>query len=133
MGKKALRGLRIAARSIVIVLSLVWLWFGISSAWREGDLLGWVLHLLLPGGILLLTLAVSLKWERLGGLLFVAEGVFFTTWVLWSASVSVVSAWGITVLLGILGVPLLIVGGLLLTAARWSGNSSASDSSARTE
>ena len=26
MGEKALRGLRIAARSIVIVLSLVWLW-----------------------------------------------------------------------------------------------------------
>jgi hypothetical protein len=125
MGKKALRGLRIAARSIVIVLSLVWLWFGISSAWQEGDMLGWILHLLLPGGILLLTLAVSLKWERLGGLLFIAEGVFFTTWVLWSATITIVSPWGIAVLLGILGVPLLIVGGLLVTAARWSGSSSA--------
>lgn len=121
MGEKTLRRLRIAARSIVIVLSLVWLWFGISSAWQEGDPLSWALHLLLPGGILLLTLAVSLKWERLGGLLFVAEGVFFTSWVLWSASVSVVTAWGLTVLLGILGVPLLIVGSLLLTAARWDG------------
>ena len=125
MGERILRRLRIVARSIVIVLSLVWLWFGISSAWHEGNVLSWALHLLLPGGILLLTLVISLKWERLGGLLFVAEGVFFTTWVLWSASVSAVEGWGLTVLLGILGVPLLIVGGLLLTTARWSGNPAA--------
>lgn len=131
MGSKTLRRLRIAARSIAIILALVWLWFGITSAWREGNLLGWVLHLLLPGGILLLTLAISLKWERFGGLLFVAEGVFFTTWVLWSATISIVSPWGIVVLLGILGVPLLVVGALLLTTARWSEKPPPADSVTR--
>lgn len=117
-----LRRLRVAARSIVIVLALVWLWFGVTAAWEEGKVLSWVLHLLLPGGVLLITLALSLKWERLGGLLFIAEGVFFTTWVVWSASISEVTEWGLVVLLGILGVPLLITGALLLTAARWEGS-----------
>lgn len=119
MGKTVPRRLRVAARSIAIVISLVWLWFGISSAWAEGSALSWILHLLLPGGLVLLTLAVSLKSERLGALLLVAEGVFFTTWVLWSASENFVAAWGLVVLLGILGLPLLISGALLLTAVRW--------------
>ncbi|GAB4411109.1 MAG: hypothetical protein Kow00123_24870 [Anaerolineales bacterium] len=122
MKEKILRRLRIAARSIVIVVSLVWLWFGITAAWEEGTALGWILHILLPGGVLLATVALSLKWERVGALLLVAEGVFFTTWVLWSASISEVTAWGLTVLLGILGVPLLISGALLLTAARWEAS-----------
>lgn len=117
-----LRRLRVAARSIVIVLALVWLWFGVTAAWEEGTVLSWVLHLLLPGGVLLITLALSLKWERLGGLLFIAEGVFFTTWVVWSASISEVTEWGLVVLLGILGVPLLVAGALLVTAARWEGS-----------
>lgn len=119
MKEKILRRLRVAARSIVIVISLVWLWFGITAAWEEGTALSWILHLLLPGGMLLITAAISLKWERAGALLLVAEGVFFTTWVLWSASISEVTEWGLAVLLGILGVPLLIAGALLLTAARW--------------
>lgn len=122
MKEKFLRRLRVAARSIVIVASLVWLWFGITSAWEEGTVLSWILHLLLPGGMMLLTVAISLKWERLGALLFVAEGVFLTTWVLWSASVSEVTKWGLIVLLGILGMPLLIAGALLLTAARWAAS-----------
>lgn len=119
MKEKILRRLRIAARSIVIVASLVWLWFGITAAWEEGTVLSWVLHLLLPGGLMLVTLAIALKWERVGALLLVAEGVFFTTWVLWSASISEVTQWGLAALLGILGAPLLIAGALLLTAARW--------------
>ena len=115
-----LRRLRIAARSIVIVLALVWLWFGITSAWEEGTALSWILHLLLPGGLLLLTVAISLRWERLAALLLIAEGVFFTTWVAWSASISEVTGWGLAVLLGLLGGPLLVAGALLLTASRWA-------------
>jgi hypothetical protein len=130
MGATILRRLRIVARSIVIVISLVWLWFGISSAWHEGGLLSWVLHLLLPGGIVLMTLVVSLRWERLGALMLVVEGVFFTSWVLLTASIAVVTPLGITVLLGILGLPLLIAGALLLTAAHWSGVLPASDGGA---
>ncbi|MDH7490145.1 MAG: hypothetical protein QHH80_11630 [Anaerolineae bacterium] len=122
MKEKILRRLRIAARSIVIVVSLVWLWFGITAAWEEGTVLGWVLHILLPGGVVLATVAISVKWERVGALLLVAEGVFFTTWVLWSASISEITGWGLAVLLGILGVPLLISGALLLTAARWEAS-----------
>ncbi len=122
MKEKILRRLRVAARSIVIVASLVWLWFGITSAWEEGTVLSWILHLLLPGGIMLITVAISLKWERFGALLLVAEGVFLTTWVIWSASVSEVTRWGLTILLSILGMPLLIAGALLLTAARWAAS-----------
>lgn len=124
MAERILRRLRTAARSTVIVLSLVWLWFGISSAWRESTPLSWILHLLLPGGILLITLAVSLKWERVGGLLFIGEGVFFTAWVLLTASITAITTWGVVVLLGILGVPLLLAGGLLVTLDRWSENAS---------
>lgn len=131
MKGKFLRRLRVAARSIVIVISLVWLWFGITAAWEEGTALSWILHLLLPGGVLLLTAAISLKWERVGALLLVAEGVFFTTWVVWSASITEVTDWGLAVLLGILGVPLLISGALLLTAARWEA--STDESSTETE
>lgn len=131
MKEKILRRLRIAARSVVIVISLVWLWFGITSAWEEGTVLGWILHLLLPGGLLLITVVLSVKWERLGALLFIAEGVFFTTWVVWSASISEVTEWGLAVLLGILGAPLLIAGALLLTAARWEA--SEDESASQTE
>ncbi len=121
MEDRIFRRLRTVARSIVIVLILVWLWFGISSAWSEGGWLNWLLHLLIPGGILLITLLISLRWEQIGASLLVGEGVFLSIWVLWSASVSTTTLGRIVVLLSVLGIPLIIAGGLLLTTSRWEG------------
>lgn len=121
MEDTVLRRLRVVARSIVIVLILVWLWFGISSAWSEGGWVNWVLHLLIPGGILLITLLVAIKWEAVGASLLIGEGVFLSIWVLWSASISTTGLGVIVFLLCILGLPLTIAGGLLLTTSRWEG------------
>ncbi len=121
MEDRTFQRLRAVARSIVIVLILVWLWFGISSAWFEGGWVSWVLHLLLPGGILLITLLISIRWESIGAALLVGEGLFLSIWVLWSASISTTDLGTIIVLLCILGIPLIIAGGLLLTTSRWEG------------
>lgn len=121
MEDRIFQRLRVAARSIVIVLILVWLWFGISSAWSEGGWVSWLLHLLIPGGILLITLLISIRWESIGAALLIGEGVFLSIWVLWSAKVSTTTVGTIVVLLCILGIPLILSGGLLLTTSRWEG------------
>lgn len=53
-----------------------WLWFGIASAIVErlGPASS-IMHVVLPGGILLVTILLAWKWEVLGGTLLALEGL----------------------------------------------------------
>lgn len=53
-----------------------WLWFGIGSAYVEQlGPMNWVLHIVVPGGIFLLSALIAWRWEGVGGTLFVLEGL----------------------------------------------------------
>jgi len=58
------------------LVTAFWLWFGIASGIGErlgaGNLIG---HVVVPGGIFLITLLVAWRWERVGGALFLIEGL----------------------------------------------------------
>lgn len=70
------RRLRLAAFILGILATLFWLWFGVASAVSERvGWLNWAAHLLVPGGILLVTLVVAWKRPAVGGTLFLAEGL----------------------------------------------------------
>ncbi len=118
MEARIARRLRVIGRSLVAALILVWIWFGVSSAWEETDWLVWLLHMLLPGGALLLTLLIALRWEEWGALLLLAEGMCLTLWIVGMAIVNAVPVVGMLVLLLLLGVPLVAAGGLLLAASQ---------------
>ena len=67
---------RSMARILMIIAIVFWLWFGIGSAYveRAGPVNG-LMHILVPGGIFMLTAPVGWRWERIGGALFVSEGI----------------------------------------------------------
>lgn len=64
------------AWTLVIIATVFWLWFGIGSAYvEEGGALNWLMHILMPGGIFLGTSLITWCWEKIGGGLFVLEGL----------------------------------------------------------
>jgi hypothetical protein len=68
---------------LVIIVIVFWLWFGIGSAIVEGGgWFNWFMHILIPGGIFILSALVAWRWERIGGILLTIEGVIATVFVL---------------------------------------------------
>ena len=82
------RWLRRLGLGIGCLASAFWIWFGVASA--AGERLGsfnWILHLLLPGGVLAASLLIALRWEGLGGALLALEGLAVAVaypWMTWS-------------------------------------------------
>jgi hypothetical protein len=62
---------------ILVVITIVfWLWFGIGSALVEGGgWFNWMMHILLPGGIFILSALIAWRWRFIGGFVFVVEGL----------------------------------------------------------
>jgi hypothetical protein len=65
---------------IALVLALLWaLWwtfFGFASGVGEGlSLVGVFVHAALPGGVMLISVAVAWLWRLVGGVLLVVEGI----------------------------------------------------------
>jgi len=61
---------------LVIMAIVFWLWFGVGSAYVErAGPVNWLMHILVPGGIFMLTALVAWRWEGVGGALFVLEGI----------------------------------------------------------
>jgi len=60
----------------MIIAIAFWLWFGIGSAYveRSGPF-NWLMHILVPGGIFILSTLVAWRWEGIGGALLVLEGI----------------------------------------------------------
>jgi hypothetical protein len=60
----------------MIIAIVFWLWFGIGSAYTENaGLFNWLMHILVPGGIFILSTLVAWRWEGIGGVLLVLEGL----------------------------------------------------------
>ena len=67
---------RSMARILMIIAIVFWLWFGIGSAYIEGaGALNWLMHILVPGGIFILSTLVAWRWPGIGGTLLVLEGI----------------------------------------------------------
>jgi len=60
----------------MIITIVFWLWFGIGSAYVENaGLFNWLMHILVPGGIFILSTLVAWRWEGIGGALLALEGL----------------------------------------------------------
>jgi hypothetical protein len=60
----------------MIIAIVFWLWFGIGSAYVErAGPVNWLIHILVPGGIFILSTLVAWRWPGIGGTLLVLEGI----------------------------------------------------------
>jgi hypothetical protein len=82
MSEKTRFRLRVASKVLMGVTIVFWLWFGIGSAAGEG--LGWVnwlLHVLVPAGLFVLSTLAAFRRAGIGGTLLTLEGVLATAFV----------------------------------------------------
>ena len=106
---------------LVMIAIVFWLWFGIGSAYVErAGPVNWLMHILVPGGIFLLTALVTWRWEGMGGALWMLEGLAASAFImrafLWGRfTTSTLMLMGLT-----LGLPPLAAGILFLICWRES-------------
>jgi len=71
------RWMRPLAWTVIVVVTAFWLWFGIASAVAERlGALNWIGHIVVPGGVLVVTALVAWRWPIVGASLLIAEGLF---------------------------------------------------------
>jgi hypothetical protein len=71
------RWVRPLAWGIIVLVTAFWLWFGIASAAAERlGPMNWLGHLVVPGGVLVVTALVAWRWPIVGASLLIAEGLF---------------------------------------------------------
>lgn len=76
-------GLRTAAKTLMAAVAIFWLWFGVGSAASEkGGPLNWVLHILVPAGMFILSTLAALRRPGIGGTLVTLEGLLATAFVM---------------------------------------------------
>jgi hypothetical protein len=67
---------RSTARILMVIAIVFWLWFGIGSAYVErAGPVNWLMHILVPGGIFILSTLVTWCWPSIGGTLLVLESI----------------------------------------------------------
>jgi len=67
---------RPTARILMVIAVVFWLWFGVGSAYVErAGPVNWLMHVLVPGGIFILSTLVAWRWPGIGGTLLVLEGI----------------------------------------------------------
>ena len=71
------RWMRPAAWTLIVLVTAFWLWFGIASAAAERlGALNSIGHIVVPGGVLVVTALVAWRWPIVGASLLIAEGLF---------------------------------------------------------
>lgn len=71
------RWTRWAAWTLIVLVTAFWLWFGIASAAAEHlGAMNWLGHLVVPGGVFIVTALVAWRWPVAGAVLLIAEGLF---------------------------------------------------------
>ena len=71
------RWMRPLAWALIALVTAFWLWFGIASAVAERlGALNWIGHIVVPGGVLVVTALVAWRWPIVGASLLIAEGLF---------------------------------------------------------
>lgn len=65
-----------AGRALALCWAGFWLWFGIASGIGEKEgIVNLIIHVLMPGGIGMLTALAAWRWARSGGALLAVEGL----------------------------------------------------------
>jgi hypothetical protein len=65
-----------AARALALLWGAFWTWFGLASGIGEGlDPAGIFFHAALPGLVFLATAGLAWRWETIGGVALVLEGL----------------------------------------------------------
>ena len=113
---------RSTAWVLVIIAIVFWLWFGIGSAYVErAGPVNWLMHILVPGGIFVLSTLVAWRWQGIGGVLLMLEGIaalgFIARAFLWGRFTTPT----LMLMCLTLGLPPLVAGILFLTCWKKSG------------
>jgi hypothetical protein len=106
---------RRVAATLMVVAIVFWLWFGIGSAYVEQlGLVNWVIHIVVPGGVFILSTALAWRLEVPGGALLFVEGLVALAFVTraYLSGNSDASSWMLMCLT--LGLPPLAAGALFL-------------------
>ena len=73
---------RRAALILMVVAIVFWMWFGIGSAYVEQlGPFNWVTHIVVPGGMFILSLLLAWHREAPGGAVLVVEGILAMAFV----------------------------------------------------
>ena len=100
---------------------IFWLWFGIGSAYAENaGLFNWLMHVLAPGGIFVLSTLAAWRWEGIGGALLVLEGLAALGFIVLNFLQRSFTASTFTLMCLTLGLPPLAAGILFLICWRRS-------------
>lgn len=68
--------MRYIARALALIWAGWWAFFGPASALVEGlDRVGVLIHTAMPGLVFLVSAIIAWKWETVGGVLLVLEGI----------------------------------------------------------
>jgi hypothetical protein len=103
----------------MMVAIIFWLWFGIGSAYVEGlGPMNWVMHILVPGGVFVLSTLVAWRWEGLGGTLLVLEGLLALGFMVRTFLAGRFTAHTLVLMCLTLGLPPLAAGVLFLLDGR---------------
>jgi len=74
---------RSVALILMVVAAVFWLWFGIGSAiYERMGAMNWVMHLLFPGGLFVLSTWLAWRRPTIGGALLAVEGLLALYFVL---------------------------------------------------
>jgi len=115
MGKVQGTRLRSTAQVLMIITIVFWLWFGIGSAYAENaGLFNWLMHILVPVGIFILSTLVAWRWEGIGGTLLVLEGLAALSFIVRAFLLANFTASGLVLMCLTLGLPPLAAGTLFL-------------------
>ena len=115
MTKVQYRWQRSSALVLMIITIVFWLWFGIGSAYVENaGLFNWLMHILVPGGIFILTTLVAWRWEGVGGALLALESLAALSFIVRAFLLANFTASGLVLMCLTLGLPPLAAGFLFL-------------------
>ena len=105
----------------MIIAIIFWLWFGIGSAYAENaGLFNWLMHILAPGGIFVLSTLAAWRWVGIGGTLLVLEGLAALGFIVLNFLQRSFTASTLTLMCLTLGLPPLAAGILFLICWRRS-------------
>jgi hypothetical protein len=117
---------RTTARFLMVVSVVFWLWFGIGSTYVGGPgPLARLMHMPLPGGLIVLSILVAWRWEVIGGVLLVLEGLLALGSIVRGLVQGTLTTSSLTLMCLTLALPPLAAGILFLACWRQSAVSKA--------
>lgn len=98
------------ARALAMGWAGLWVLFGLSSGLSEGmSLTGVLLHTAVPGMIFLASAVIAWRWEMIGGIVLMLEGLLMLIFYP-AIAIGRISLWGIVLVVLTMALPPLIAG-----------------------